>query len=45
MKRLYLRASSKGGKTIEIYRQMVLLDQFERVHRLALPSTFSLDDR
>ena len=29
-KRLYLEASGKGGKAFEIYRQMVLLDQFER---------------
>ncbi len=34
-KRLYLEASGRGGKTFEIYRQMVLLDQFERAHRLA----------
>jgi hypothetical protein len=29
-KRLYLEASGKGGKAFEIYRQMVLMDQFER---------------
>ncbi len=33
-KRLYLEASGKGGKAFEIYRQMVLKDQFERTHRL-----------
>ena len=31
-KRLYLEASGKGGKAFEIYRQMVLMDQFERTH-------------
>jgi len=29
-KRLYLEASGKGGKAFEVYRQMVLMDQFER---------------
>jgi hypothetical protein len=33
-KRLYLEASGKGGKAFEIYRQMVLKDQFERTHNL-----------
>ena len=33
-KRLYLEASGKGGKAFEIYRQMVLKDQFERTHGL-----------
>ncbi len=31
-KRLYLEAGGKGGKAFEIYRQMVLKDQFERGH-------------
>ncbi|MCA9016666.1 MAG: replication initiator protein A [Planctomycetaceae bacterium] len=35
-KRLYLEASGKGGKALEIYRQMVLTDQFERTHGLAV---------
>jgi len=35
-KRLYLEASGKGGKAFEIYRQMVLMDQFERTHGLAI---------
>ncbi len=34
-KRLYMEASGKGGKPFEIYRQMVLMDQFERTHGLA----------
>ena len=29
-KRLYVEASGKGGKAFEIYRQMILTDQFER---------------
>jgi len=29
-KRLYLEASGKGGKAFEVYRQIVLMDQFER---------------
>ncbi len=29
-RRLYLEASGKGGKVFEIYRQMVLTDQFAR---------------
>ncbi|HRA90378.1 MAG TPA: replication initiator protein A, partial [Planctomycetaceae bacterium] len=33
-KRLYLQASGKGGKAFEVYRQMVLMDQFERTHGL-----------
>ena len=33
-KRLYLEASGKGGKVFEVYRQMVLMDQFERTHGL-----------
>ena len=33
-KRLYLEASGKGGKAFDIYRQMVLKDQFERTHGL-----------
>ena len=33
-KRLYLEASGKGGKAFEIYRQIVLQDQFERTHGL-----------
>jgi hypothetical protein len=36
-KRLYLEASNKGGKAFEIYRQMVLKDQFERTHGLLQP--------
>ena len=31
-KRLYLEASGKGGKVFDVYRQMVLMDQFERIH-------------
>lgn len=38
-KRLYLEASGKGGKAFEIYRKMVLMDQFERTHRLAAAVT------
>ena len=37
-KRLYLEASGKGGKAFEIYRQMVLNDQFERMHGLNAPA-------
>ncbi len=33
-KRLYLEASGKCGKAFEVYRQMVLRDQFERTHSL-----------
>ena len=36
-KRLYVEASGKGGKAIEIYRQMVLKEQFERAHGLLQP--------
>ncbi len=35
-KRLYLEASGKGGKAFEVYRQMILLDQFERSHGLVI---------
>ena len=35
-KRLYLEASGKGGKAFDVYRQMILLDQFERTHGLAI---------
>ena len=38
-KRLYLEASDKGGKAFEIYRQMVLKDQFERIHGLTAVAT------
>ena len=31
-KRLYLEASGKSGKAFEVYRQMVLIDQFEKAH-------------
>jgi len=37
-RRLYMEASGKGGKTFEIYRRMILLDQFERTHGLAIPA-------
>ena len=37
-KRLYLEASGKGGKAFEIYRQMILMDQFEQIHRLSAPA-------
>ena len=33
-KRLYLQSSGKGGKAFEVYRQMVLMDQFERTNGL-----------
>jgi len=36
-KRLYLEASGKGGKAFEVYRQMVLMDQFARTHGLLQP--------
>ena len=36
-KRLYVEASGKGGKAFEIYREMVLKDQFERTHGLLQP--------
>ena len=36
-KRLYLEASGKGGKAFEIYRQMVLMDQFAREHGILQP--------
>ncbi len=36
-KRLYLESSGKGGKTFEVYRQMVLMDQFARAHGLLQP--------
>ena len=36
-KRLYLEASGKGGKTFEVYRKMVLTDQFDRAHGLLQP--------
>ena len=35
-RRLYLEASGKRGKAFEIYRQMILIDQFERIHGLGL---------
>ncbi len=35
-KRLYLQASGKGGKAFEVYRQIILTDQFERTHGLAI---------
>ena len=44
-KRLYLQNSGKGGKVFEVYRQMILLDQFERENGLTLPSTLSTADR
>jgi len=34
-KRLYLEASGKGGKAFEVYRQLVLMDQFAMLHGLA----------
>lgn len=37
-KRLYLEASGKDGKAFEIYRQMVLKDQFERIHMMTTAS-------
>ena len=37
-KRLYLEASGKGGKAFEIYRQMILMDQFEQIHSLSAPA-------
>ena len=37
-KRLYLEASGKGGKAFEIYRQMILMDQFEQIHSLNAPA-------
>ena len=33
-KRLNVAASGKGGKAFEVYRQLVLIDQFERAHGL-----------
>ena len=33
-KRLYVEASGKGGKVFTVYRQIVLMDQFERTHGL-----------
>ena len=44
-KRLELQNSGKGGNVFEVYRRMILLDQFERVHGFALPSTLSTADR
>jgi len=44
-KHLYLQSSSKGGKAFKVYRRMILLDQFEHVHGLALPSTLSAANR
>jgi len=39
-KRLYLQASGKGGKAFEVYRQMVLMDQFERTNgQASVPAT------
>ena len=35
-KRLYLQAIGKGGKAFEVYRQMILMDQFERMYQIAL---------
>ncbi len=37
---LYLQAIGKGGKTFEVYRQMIPMDQFERTHgQAAVPVT------
>ena len=38
-KRLYLESSGKGGKVFEVYRQIVLMDQFERTHGLTAVTT------
>ncbi len=38
-KRFYLEASGKGGKVFTVYRQMVMMDQFERTHGLTAATT------